>query len=75
MSTTKNDPETVHKPFVPEHVQMTEFTYRAVLLLASGLQMAGPVLTPVTFERGLHRTIYPDSSSRLKQADPETGGW
>jgi putative OPT family oligopeptide transporter len=32
MTTIKNDVETAHKPFVPEHVQMTEFTYRAVLL-------------------------------------------
>ena len=31
--TSKNDPaESAHKPFVPENMEMTEFTYRAVLL-------------------------------------------
>jgi putative OPT family oligopeptide transporter len=31
--TAKNDPkESAHKPFVPESMEMTEFTYRAVLL-------------------------------------------
>lgn len=34
--------------------------YRPLLLLASGIQMAGPVLTPETFEAGLHRTTFPN---------------
>ncbi len=32
--------------------------YTALLLLATGIQMAGPNLTPVTFEQGLFRTRF-----------------
>jgi putative OPT family oligopeptide transporter len=32
MTDGKDAPEKAHQPFVPEHVQMTEFTYRAVIL-------------------------------------------
>jgi hypothetical protein len=34
--------------------------YRALLLLASGIQMAGPKLTPQTFEAGLRRAVFPN---------------
>lgn len=34
--------------------------YRTLLLLASGIQMAGPNLTPETFARGLHTTTFPN---------------
>ena len=34
--------------------------YRTALLLASGLQMAGPNLTPESFARGLQRTVFPN---------------
>lgn len=34
--------------------------YSALLLLASGIQMAGPVLTPQTFEQGLFRARFPN---------------
>jgi hypothetical protein len=34
--------------------------YRPLLLLASGIQMAGPKLTPETFERGLQSTRFPN---------------
>ena len=39
--------------------------YRTVLLMASGLQMAGPRLTPATLERGLHRARFPNPSHRI----------
>jgi hypothetical protein len=34
--------------------------YRALLLLASGIQMAGPRLTPETFAQGLQRARFPN---------------
>lgn len=34
--------------------------YRALLLLASGIQMAGPRLTPQTFADGLHNAVFPN---------------
>jgi hypothetical protein len=34
--------------------------YRAMLVLASGLQLAGPTLTPETFEAGLSTTAFPN---------------
>jgi hypothetical protein len=34
--------------------------YQQLLLLASGIQMAGPHLTPQTFEAALHRTVFPN---------------
>jgi hypothetical protein len=33
--------------------------YKPMLLLASGIQMAGPHLTPQTFEQALQRTVFP----------------
>ncbi len=34
--------------------------YQELLLLAAGIQMAGPNLTPETFARGLHTTTFPN---------------
>lgn len=34
--------------------------YRSLLLLASGIQMAGPHLTPETFAAGLHDAVFPN---------------
>ncbi|MGH2807900.1 MAG: hypothetical protein ACRDKT_11570 [Actinomycetota bacterium] len=34
--------------------------YWQLLLLSSGIQMAGPELTPATFERALHETTFPN---------------
>src|SRR5207249_12173565 len=39
--------------------------YRDLLLLASGIQMAGPNLTPGTFEAALQRTVFPNPPSPL----------
>ncbi len=35
-------------------------SYRPLLMLASGIQMAGPNLTPETFEKGLQRARFPN---------------
>lgn len=49
------------------HRQLTfQRLYRTLLLLASGIQMAGPNLTPQTFAAGLQRTTFPNPSSRLQ---------
>lgn len=42
-------------------------TYRMMLLLASGIQMAGPELTPETFERGLQRAQFPNPTHPNRQ--------
>jgi hypothetical protein len=39
--------------------------YRDLLLIASGIQMAGPHLTPETFQSGLQTTVFPNPSSPL----------
>ena|SRR5687768_7803025 len=36
-----------------------------LLTLASGFQMAGPHLTPETFERGLHNARFPNPAHRI----------
>ena len=38
--------------------------YRALLMLASGIQMAGPNLTPQTFAAGLQKTRFPNPDHR-----------
>lgn len=40
--------------------------YRNLLLLASGIQMAGPNLTPETFERALQTTAFPNPDTPIK---------
>jgi hypothetical protein len=37
-----------------------EEVYKPLLILAAGVQLAGPNLTPQTFEEGLHRTAFPN---------------
>lgn len=41
--------------------------YHELLLIASGIQMAGPHLTPTTFEAGLQRTTFPNPEDGLRQ--------
>lgn len=43
-----------------EHRAHDDLAYRSLLLIASGIQMAGPNLTPETFEAGLQRTKFPN---------------
>ena len=42
--------------------------YNELLLLASGLQMAGPRLSPRAFEAGLHRTKFPNPDHPTRKA-------
>ncbi len=42
------------------------FQYRSWLLLASGLQMAGPHLTPQSFASALQRTTFPNPDTTIK---------
>jgi hypothetical protein len=44
----------------PSDLESFLLQYRALLLLASGIQMAGPNLTPATFEAALQRTAFPN---------------
>ena len=41
-------------------------SYRSLLLLASGIQMAGPNLTPETFARGLQGTNFPNPEAETR---------
>ncbi len=42
--------------------------YRQLLLLASGIQMAGPMLTPATFEEALESTTFPNPGAGASPA-------
>src|SRR5205823_4261751 len=42
-----------------------QIEYRVLLLLASGIQMAGPRLTPAAFAAGLHRAVFPNPPTPL----------
>jgi hypothetical protein len=42
-----------------------DLQYHSWLLLAAGIQMAGPDLTPATFEAGLERAAFPNPVSPL----------
>lgn len=39
--------------------------YRVLLLIASGIQMAGPNLTPQTFEQGLQKALFPNPDTPI----------
>lgn len=41
-------------------VEAALIPYRSLLILASGIQMAGPILTPKTFAAGLAKTVFPN---------------
>jgi hypothetical protein len=53
------------KPTAADVKDLNE-TYRSLLLLASGIQMAGPNLTPKTFAEGLQRTVFPNPDSPIQ---------
>lgn len=48
--------------------------YRTLLLLSSGIQMAGPNLTPETFAAGLRRTLFPNPETKHKAGRVGFGG-
>lgn len=47
-------------PASAEKLDTADGLYHELLLLASGVQMAGPRLTPATFSAALHRTTFPN---------------
>lgn len=59
----QEDPNYSANPYVPERYYGLGFLYPQVLLLASGIQMAGPNLTPQTFAEGLWHTQFPNPPS------------
>ncbi|MDQ1444187.1 MAG: hypothetical protein QOI20_651 [Acidimicrobiaceae bacterium] len=60
----ENHPEDSSDPTTDRHLYAQGATwnqaYRALLLLASGIQLAGPKLTPETFAQGLQRARFPN---------------
>lgn len=53
-------PSNPKPPYQNTYNYWDEWPYHDLLLLASGIQMAGPNLTPKTFEEGLFRTRFPN---------------
>ncbi len=51
---------TAVNPGDAQYVNFRAENYRPLLLIAAGIQMAGPRLTPQTFEAALHRTRFPN---------------
>lgn len=47
--------------------------YQQLLLIASGIQMAGPNLTPHTFAKGLHEAHFPNPPSPAQQGVAQFG--
>jgi hypothetical protein len=56
----EGDPTNVNGSVRTTLVDSNDIHYRGFLALASGLQMAGPNLTPETFRAGLQRTRFPN---------------
>jgi hypothetical protein len=48
-----------------EHEESLVNEYRDWLMLASGIQMAGPILTPQRFQAGLQRAIFPNPDTSI----------
>lgn len=43
------------------------YDYHALLMIAAGIQMAGPNLTPETFAKGLQQTTFPNPDNRFHE--------
>jgi hypothetical protein len=48
--------------------------YKCILLLAAGIQMAGPNLNPQTFAAALHRTVFPNPKTAAFEGDAGFAG-
>ena len=46
-----------------------DVTYRELLLAVSGIQLAGPHLTPASFHDGLQRAVFPNPVTSFKMGD------
>jgi hypothetical protein len=51
-----------------------QLTYWQLLMLASGVQMAGPDLTPYSFQRGLQSTVFPNPPDPLDEGHVSFAG-
>ena len=51
-----------------------QLTYWQLLMLASGVQMAGPDLTPFTFQHGLQSTVFPNPPDPLHEGHVSFAG-
>lgn len=51
------------------NVETHDIAYRALLLLASGIQLAGPRLTPETFRAGLQEAAFPNPPHPIMAGD------
>jgi hypothetical protein len=54
----------VNKKDLTSYGSSIQNAYRSMLLMASGLQLAGPNLTPESFQRGLHAARFPNPDHR-----------
>jgi hypothetical protein len=54
------DPTNPNASLRTTQINTNDINYRALLALMSGIQMAGPNLTPETFKAGLQRTVFPN---------------
>jgi hypothetical protein len=57
------DPSTPYESDLLEDVR--DYEYHNLLLLASGIQMAGPDLTPANFEAGLQKAVFPNPDTGI----------
>jgi hypothetical protein len=66
---TYGDPSLLTNPQAQtaQAIYNLDIEYHSLLLLASGIQMAGPHLTPQTFRAGLQRTVFPNPDTSLNQ--------
>ncbi|MHB8718504.1 MAG: hypothetical protein ACYDAC_06395 [Candidatus Dormibacteria bacterium] len=63
----EEDPTYTANPYIPERYYGIIFAYYQFLILASGIQMAGPDLTPQTFAQGLWTTHFPNPPSPINE--------
>ncbi len=65
------NPQATQDPLYGNAVGLSTLTfrYRDLLLLASGIQMAGPELTPATFMRGLQGARFPNPAHPIMAGD------
>jgi hypothetical protein len=56
----ESDPSANELKPISGSMEYNDTEYRSMLLLASGIQMAGPRLTPETFAAALEKTVFPN---------------
>jgi hypothetical protein len=61
---TDEDPS--YPPMQPPTLGYLTEIYRSLLLIASGIQMAGPHLDPSSFEAGLQKTTFPNPDTPIE---------